>query len=170
MKTDRKIWVYVNKQDKGDPLSLMMTTGNDMFISNSDKLNKSNIVNDLNMLCVSGDKNYVSKYMIDWLISMSNGVINSNIISIGDTHDVVNITKSLPIKMFGNSKTDDLELLNKTVIDLLSFSENVRMIPMTKNGGVVLEDDFGKTMIGTGMTDLNHHIIIKEREKAQINK
>jgi len=170
-KTNNEMWVYVGKQNENDPLSLMLSTEkNGTFVSNSGTKNRSNKVSDLNMVCVSGDKNYISKYMTDWFISISNQVISSRLVSNADGYGVIGITKQHPVRLVGNGKIHDLSLLSKMVFELISFNENVRVISMTGHGGFIVEDDTGNAMITNNMIDLNHCIKKQETERAQINQ
>lgn len=152
----KTVKVHVSKLEGSDPMSVLLTTkGHTNFLSSLDNKNKATFVNNLNLILVSGDKNYVGKYMADWFITISNDIINSDLIDKGNGYEVVNITVPKKIQLVADSRKDNIAGLQSTIMSLLSFNESIKMIKMTKNHQYAIEDETGKTMLGESVLDMN---------------
>lgn len=156
MKTKDKLLIYVGIQTVNDGLSLILCTKNDgIFVSNFNTINKSSITNIMNVMQVDGDKNYISRYLADWLISVSGVVIKSSLVRMGSDYDIVNVVKRREIQ-FVSDKRIDVTTLNKLMTGLLLFNGDTRIITLSGSGKYIIEDTTGMAVVNNKILSIDY--------------
>ena len=164
MKTENgKIEIYVSKRSNGDPLAFTFFTEEDeVFMSDSGLVNISKFMKKFNVWHVRGDSDYVATYLANWLINVSNKIINSSVFRLKDGYGISSVVIPRIIQFVSNY--NDRKSLKGTILKLLMANDNTKIVKMYDKDEYVLENDAGKVIIESNIITLNCSKTIKNKK------
>lgn len=163
MKEKGKIEIYVGKRNSDDPLAFtFFTEENETFISDSGPVNISKFMEKFNILRVRGDSDYVATYLANWLINVSNKIVNSNVFRLKDGYGVSSVVMPRTIQFVSNYKSR--KSLKEMIMKLFMVNDNTKIIKLSNKDEYVLENDAGKVVVGDNIISLNYSKAIKNKK------